>query len=155
MRVDISIRRARLDDVTGIVEVIRDFGNQGVMIPLAIGDVTERLREFQVAEHSSGKLVGCVAIHITWGTLVEIRSLAVIKEEQGKEIGRLLMDAAFADAKELGATELFTLTYIPTFFEHFGFGMVDRNSLPHKVWLDCVKCPKFPDCGEVALKRAL
>ncbi len=149
------IRQARLSDVTGIVEVTRDFGRQGIMIPLSIGDVTERLREFLVAEREDGRVIGCVAIHVTWGLLVEVRSLAVVAEEQGRKIGRLLMDAAMADAGWLGATEIFTLTYIPEFFRRFGFDEVDRATLPHKVWLDCVKCPKFPDCGEVAMKRDL
>lgn len=144
-----------MPDVGGIVEVAREFGKQGIMIPLSIGDVTERLREFQVAERGDGKLVGCVAVHVTWGSLMEVRSLAVVAEEQGKRIGRLLMEAALADARDFGATEIFTLTYIPEFFRRFGFEVVDRNTLPHKVWLDCVKCPKFPDCGEVAMKRGL
>ena len=144
-----------MPDVAGIVEVAREFGKSGIMIPLSLGDVTERLREFHIAERADGMIVGCAAVHITWGSLVEVRSLAVITAEQGKKIGRLLMEAALADARELAATEVFTLTYIPEFFKHFGFAEVDRNTLPHKVWLDCVKCPKFPDCGEIALKRSL
>lgn len=151
----IVIRSARLGDVAAIVDVAREFGRQEIMIPLSMGDVTERLREFQVAEREDGKIVGCVAVHVTWGNLVEVRSLAVLTEEQGRQIGRMLMDAAFADAANLGATEIFTLTYIPEFFRLFGFEVVDRGTLPHKVWLDCVKCPKFPDCGEVAMKRDL
>ena len=144
-----------MPDVAAIVEVAREFGKQGIMIPLSIGDVIERLREFLVAELGDGRLVGCVAVHATWGSLVEVRSLAVLAEQQGRKIGRLLMEAALDDARAVGATEVFTLTYIPEFFRHFGFETVDRNTLPHKVWLDCVKCPKFPDCGEVALKRGL
>lgn len=151
----IAVRRARLDDVGAIVDVTREFARQEIMIPLSLGDVTERLREFQVAERGDGKIVGCVAVHITWGKLVEVRSLAVLTAEQGKQIGRMLMEAAFADAGVLGADEIFTLTYIPDFFRIFGFATVDRGTLPHKVWLDCVKCPKFPDCGEVAMKRDL
>ena len=144
-----------MPDVSAIVAVTRDFGREGVMIPLAMGDATERLREFQVAEDGGGKIVGCVAVHVTWGLLVEIRSLAVVREEQGRGVGRMLMKAAFADARGLGAEEIFTLTYIPDFFRSFGFTATERGELPHKVWLDCVKCPKFPDCGETAMKRRL
>lgn len=151
----VQIRRARVSDVNAIANVTREFGNQGVMIPLAIGDVTERLREFQVAVDEKDKVLGCVAVHITWGELVEIRSLAVASEEQGRKIGRMLMEAAFQDTRELGATEVFTLTYIPDFFRHFGFDLVEHSTLPHKVWLDCVKCVKFPDCDEIAMKRNL
>ncbi|MDR3211984.1 MAG: N-acetyltransferase [Planctomycetota bacterium] len=148
-------RKALLSDVSALVNLTREFGQEGIMIPLSLGDASERIREFSVVEVDSGRLVGCVAVHPTWDLLMEIRSLAVIRSEQGKNHGRRLMEAALADAVAIGAEELFTLTYIPDFFRRFGFQPVDRNSLPHKVWLDCVKCPKFPDCGEVAMKRRL
>ncbi|MCC8191391.1 MAG: N-acetyltransferase [Planctomycetes bacterium] len=152
---DISIRRARLQDVVAIVGVTRDFGNEGIMIPLSVGDTLERIRNFQVAELPDGTVIGCVAIDATWDRLVELRSLAVAREWQSHGVGRRLVEAALADAKTLGAEEIFTLTYVPEFFRRFGFTTVDRNTLPHKVWLVCVKCPKFPDCGEIAMKMPL
>ncbi|MCC8167145.1 MAG: GNAT family N-acetyltransferase [Planctomycetes bacterium] len=152
---DITIRRAVLTDVLAIVNVVRDFGNEGVMIPLSIGDTLERLRAFLVAQLPDGTIVGCVCVDPAWDLLVEVRSLAVRKEYQGHGIGKLLLEAALADAREFGATEVFTLTYIPDFFAHFGFHLVSRDTLPHKVWLVCVKCPKFPDCGEVPMKLSL
>lgn len=125
------------------------------MIPLSIGDVIERLRAFLVAETPDGTLVGCVAVDATWDRLVEIRSLAVSRERQKRGVGKMLMDAALADAADFGAKEVFTLTYVQDFFARFGFEVISRDSLPHKVWLVCVKCPRFPDCGEVAMKRTL
>ena len=150
-----SIRRAKLPDAPRIVEMTRGFGRDGVIIPLSIGDTLERTRNFLLAETEDGRLVGCVAVDSAWGLLVEIRSLAVATEFQGRGIGRSLMSAALADAREFGAEEIFGLTYVPDFFRRFGFTQVDRNSLPHKVWLVCVKCPKFPDCGEVPMKMRL
>lgn len=152
---EIRIRRAALADVAAIVKVTRDFGNEGIMIPLSIGDTLERIRNFQVAELPDGSVVGCTAIDPTWDRLVELRSLAVMREWQMHGVGRLLVDAALADARAMGANEVFTLTYVPDFFKRFGFHIVDRNTLPHKVWLVCVKCPKFPDCGEVPMKLRL
>ena len=152
---EITIRRARLPDVKAIVQVTRDFGNEGIMIPLSIGDTLERLRAFQVATLPDGTIVGCVAVDATWDFLVEIRSLAVGREYHKHGIGRLLMDAALEDARAFGAKEVFTLTYVPDFFARFGFEQVSRDTLPHKVWLVCVKCPKFPDCGEVPMKLYL
>jgi len=153
--VEITIRRARLPDVQAIVDVTREFGREGIMIPLSIGDVIERVRDFIVAELPDKTMIGCVAVDATWDRLVEIRSLAVDREWQKKNIGRMLLEAALEDAREFGAREVFTLTYVPDFFEKFGFQIIDRNTLPHKVWLVCVKCPKFPDCGETALKLQL
>ncbi|MDR1613117.1 MAG: GNAT family N-acetyltransferase, partial [Planctomycetota bacterium] len=134
-----AIRPARLSDVAAIVDAARDFGREGIMIPLSVGDVTERLREFLVAETPGRGVIGCIAVHVTWGLLVEVRSLAVRRTDQGKAVGRMLMEAAMDDARRLGASEVFTLTYIPDFFRRFGFEEVDRGELPHKVWLDCVK----------------
>lgn len=152
---NITIRRARLPDVGAIVKVTKVFGEEGIMIPLSIGDTLERLRAFQVAVDDAGEIVGCVAVDATWDFLVEIRSLAVRKDCHGHGIGRMLMDAALADARDFGAQEAFTLTYVPDFFTRFGFSIVNRDTLPHKVWLACVKCPRFPDCGEVPMKMKL
>lgn len=125
------------------------------MIPLSIGDTLERLRAFLVAETPEEGIIGCVAVDATWDLLVEIRSLAVRREWHKHQVGRRLVEAALRDAADFGAKEVFTLTYVPDFFGRFGFEIIDRNTLPHKVWLVCVKCPKFPDCGEVAMKRSL
>ncbi len=152
---EITIRRARLPDVGALVALTKEFGNEGIMIPLSIGDTLERLRSFLVACLQDGTIVGCVSVDATWDKLVEIRSLAVMKTLHQSGIGRKLLLAALADAKDFGAEEAFTLTYVPEFFERFGFAVVNRDTLPHKVWLVCVKCPKFPDCGEVAMKLNL
>ncbi len=152
---DINIRKARLTDVQAIINVTREFGKEGVMIPLSIGDTIERVRNFLVAESPDGTVIGCIAVDATWDRLVEIRSLAVGKEWQKHGIGRMLVNAALKEATEFGALEVFTLTYVPDFFQKFGFEIIDRATLPHKVWLVCVKCPKFPDCGEIAMKRSL
>lgn len=152
---EITIRRARLPDIGGIVAVTKEFGNEGIMIPLSIGDTLERVRSFLVACLEDGTIVGCIAVDATWDLLVEIRSLAVERKYHKAGIGRLLLEAALKDAKEFGAKEAFTLTYVPDFFSKFGFEIINRDTLPHKVWLVCVKCPKFPDCGEVAMKLYL
>ena len=148
------IRKATLTDVTGIHHLVRDFAARDEMLPMSVGEVTDRLRDFLVAEEK-GALVGAVAVHVTWGLLVELRSLAVRRDRQRRGIGARLVRAALGEARRLGAEAIFTLTYVPGYFERFGFRRIDRAELPHKVWLNCVKCPKFPDCGEVAMIRAL
>ena len=148
------IRKSRLNDLHAIHALVNEFAKEGLMLPLSVGDLTERLRDFLVAEED-GEVVGSVAVHIIWETLVELRSLAVAREHQKRGLGKKLVEAAMEEARSLGATEIFTLTYIPPFFEKFGFRRIDRATLPHKIWQDCIKCPKFPDCGEVALVRKL
>lgn len=149
---EVSLRRARVHDVDTILRIVRPSAEQGQMLPLTVGDVTDRLRDFQVLE-AGGRALGVVAVRITWGRLVELRSLAVLEEARGRGYGDRLVRAALDDARALGAEDVFTLTYIPDFFRRYRFTDIDRASLPHKVWLDCVNCPKFPDCGEVALRR--
>lgn len=148
------IRKARLTDIKGIYDLIQPFAKQEIMLPLALGDLVERIRDFHVAEEN-GEVIGSVALHVAWDTLVEIRSLAVKEIWQKKGLGRQLVEAVLCEAVDLGAEEVFTLTYIPSFFEKFGFVRIDRQRLPHKVWQDCIKCTKFPDCGEVALLKRL
>jgi amino-acid N-acetyltransferase len=55
------------------------------------------------------------------------------------------------EAGDMGLKKLFVLTYVPAFFEKLDFKPVDKSVLPHKVWGDCIKCVKFPDCDEEAL----
>jgi amino-acid N-acetyltransferase len=144
------IRKAKLQEIPVIQELVNAFAREELMLPVSIGDIIERFHDFFVAE-KDGRIIGTVALHVTWQDLVEIRSLTVRREEQKTGLGRKLVEAALARAREVGAPRVFTLTYIPEFFEKLGFIRIDRAELPHKVWQDCVKCPKFPDCGEVAL----
>ncbi len=96
-----------------------------------------------------------MALHVTWADLAEIRSLAVDEKEQNQSIGSLLTQACLEEAKELGIPRVFCLVRKPAFFEKHGFQLIDKIELPQKVWAECYRCPKFPDCDEVALIRSL
>jgi amino-acid N-acetyltransferase len=101
---------------------------------------------------SEGHLVcGVCGLGICWEDLAEIRSLAVSEEMKGTGLGSRLVAACLEEAKSLGVKRVFTLTYVPDFFVRFGFREVEKSVLPHKIWADCFKCPKFPDCDETAL----
>ena len=97
-----------------------------------------------------GSIVGCCALHISWEDLAEIKALVVADEVQGKGLGKALLDRCLAEASELGVPNVFALTYKPEFFEKAGFNRVDKSTLPHKIWSECINCAKFPDCGEEA-----
>jgi len=47
--------------------------------------------------------------------------------------------------------KVFALTYHPDFFRKLGFRDIDKMKLPHKIWGECMKCPKFPECDESAV----
>ncbi len=100
-------------------------------------------------------MVGICALHICWDDLAEIRSLAVREEDRKKGIGAKLVKACLEESRKLGIKRVFALTYEPEFFERLGFRKVDKAGLPHKIWTDCLKCVKFPDCDEVSLVKEL
>lgn len=149
------IRKAKVTDVTVIQSLVKPFAEARKMLALSFGDITERLRDFSILEDDAGEPIGCVAVHIVWERLVELRSLAVRSDRQGEGLGKTLVDAARREARELGATQIFTLSFVPDFFHKQGFVTIDRRVLPHKVWQDCTHCPLFPDCGETALMQEL
>jgi amino-acid N-acetyltransferase len=145
-----TLRKARMADVEPIYGLVTEFSRTGKMLPRSRSDLYEALRDFVVAERR-GRLIGCGALTIEWDNLAEIKSLAVAQRYQHRGIGRRLIKACLAEARRLGIGRVFALTSSPAFFERLGFARVPRESLPHKVWSDCIKCTKFPDCDETAV----
>jgi amino-acid N-acetyltransferase len=144
------IRKATLKDAPAIQKLINSFAARGEMLPRPLSELYENIREYFVSEER-GAVTGTAGLHINWDDLAEIKSVAVKKTYQGRGIGRQLVAACLAEGQELGLRRFYVLTYVPDFFKRFGFRRIDRKVLPHKVWTECVKCPKFPDCDEVAL----
>src|SRR3954454_24915421 len=149
----LNIRPARVGDVPAIYELIRTFAERRLMIRRSMGELYESIREFLVALDDQGQVVGCVALHVFWEDLAELRCLAVAEHLQGQGLGRRLVDACWESARELEIPSVFTLTHAVTFFERCGYQQVEKSELPHKIWNECVRCPLFPNCQEVALIR--
>ena len=145
------IRKARMSDVKGIHGLIAEYARKGDMLPRSLADIYENLRDYFVFEEDDGALVGSAAIHIMWEDLAEVRSLAVREGKMRRGVGTQLVESCISEAIMLGIGRVFALTYKPGFFEKLGFHIVDKAELPQKIWTDCLKCSKFPDCDEVAL----
>lgn len=148
------IRRATVEDVKDIQKLVNYHAEKGEMLPRSLGDTCDNIRDFFVYE-DDGVVLGCCALHVTWVDLAEVKSLAVADKAQGKGMGRELLDACLEDAQRLAIKRVFALTYKSEFFEKMGFQQIEKGELPHKVWLECVQCVKFPDCDEVAVIRVL
>ena len=146
-----KIEKAKIDDAQRIHELVNSFADKGEMLPRALSEIYENLRDFFVIRDKNGQVIGCVALHINWSDLAEIKSLAVSEVKQAKGLGSMLVEACLDEARELGIPTVFCLTYKPAFFEKYDFNQVDKMELPRKVWSECYRCPKFPDCDEVAL----
>jgi len=144
------IRKARLTDAPAIQKVINAFAQRGQMLPRPLAEIYENIREYFVCERRSA-VVGVAGLHVNWEDLAEVKSVAVKKTCQGRSVGRELVQACLDEGRELGIRKFYVLTYVPDFFKRFGFRRIDRKVLPHKVWTECVKCPKFPDCDEIAM----
>ena len=145
------IRRARQQDVRFIHGLLAKYGGEGLLLARPLSEIYESLRDFVVAEDDQGNLVGVCALHLCWEDLCEIRSLAVLPEYRRQGWGIRLTEACLSEAVTLGFNKVFALTYRPEFFARLGFRQVGKQMLPNKIWADCVKCVKFPDCDEIAM----
>lgn len=144
------IRKAQIQDVKEIQKLLITFASKGDMLSRSLSELYESLRDFYICEQDD-TLMGTAALHIVWEDLAEVRSVAVSEDAGRKGIGSQLVQACIAEARELGLKRIFCLTYKPEFFGKHGFKLVDKSELPHKVWGDCIKCVKFPDCDENAM----
>lgn len=144
------LRKAVVADVEKIQRLINHFASKDEMLPRSLSEIYENIRDFFVYIEN-GEIVGCAALHVFWKDLAELKSIAVLEQHQRRGIGSMLTRECIEDAKRLGIAKLFVLTYLPKFFEHLGFVIALKESLPHKIWSECVKCHKFPDCSEVPL----
>ncbi len=145
-----EIEKAGLEDPREIAALINSYAADGLMLPRALNDVYENLRDFYVCRQD-GRIIGCAALHICWEGLGEIRSLAVAKDAGRKGIGGRLVRACLDEAKQMGMKRVFALTYEPDFLQKFGFDNYPKDDLPHKIWSDCLRCPHFPNCNEKAM----
>lgn len=144
------LRKAQIKDVKEIQKLLTFFANRGDMLSRSLSELYEAIRDFYIIEEE-GRLLGVAALHIVWEDLAEIRSVAVAEDAGRKGSGTQVVQACLDEARELGLKRVFCLTYKPNFFAKFGFTIVDKAQLPHKVWGDCMKCVKFPDCDEIAM----
>ena len=149
-----KVEKATIGDVPQMHRLINGFGVRGLMLSRSMGELYEFLRDFYVV-HQGDEVVGCGALHICWGDLAEIKAVAVAEPMQRKGIGSAIVQACLEEAREIGVPEIFVLTYEPKFFARFGFKEVNLMDLPRKVWGECQRCAKYPDCDEIAMTLPL
>lgn len=150
----VTIRQARLPDIPAMLRLINNYAAKAVMLPRTELELCESLRDFLVAV-DDGRLVGCGALHFYTPHMAELRSLAVDPAKARSGLGRLITEELIEEATRLGVDVVFAFTYVPGFFEKVGFQMVDRGALPLKAWKDCLRCPKFQACDEIAMARMI
>ncbi len=144
------VEKAKISDVTQMHKLINYFADKDEMLARPLSEIYENIRDYFVVRQGE-RVIACVALHVSWSDLAEIKSLAVAEDYQKQRIGAQIVEACLKEVNELGISTVFCLTYKPAFFEKFGFSQVDKMELPQKVWSECYRCPKFPNCDEVAL----
>ena len=152
--IPLEVRKAGMQDIGPILGLINGYAAKGIMLPRTEMELSEHIRDFSVVL-SEGRLLGCGALHFYTPTMGEIRSLAVAEEAKTHGVGRRLVEALVEEALEHDLGGVFAFTYVPEFFRRVGFHDVERGVLPLKVWKDCVRCPKFQCCDEIAVVRVL
>ena len=145
-----NIEKAKIADVPQIHKLVNSFSERGLMLARPLSEIYEAMRDFFVIREDS-KVVACAALHVSWSDLAEIRSVAVAEDKQKKGLGARLVAACLKEAEELGIKTVFCFTYRPEFFRKYKFVDIDKMELPRKVWTDCFRCPKFPNCDETAM----
>ncbi|MBI5099259.1 MAG: N-acetyltransferase [Nitrospirae bacterium] len=146
----LQIKKAVITDTKLIHTLVNQFANKDEMLPRSLNEIYENIRDFYVCLEND-KIIGVAALHILWEDLAEIRSVAVSQNYQGKGIGKKLVKKCLIEAETLGIKKVFALTYHPGFFKELGFNDIDKNALPQKIWGECLKCHKFPECNELAV----
>jgi amino-acid N-acetyltransferase len=145
-----KVEKARIPDVPQMHKLINGFAEKGQMLARPLSEIYESIRDFFVVREGE-QVIGCAALHVAWSDLAEIRSVAVAEESQRKGIGARIVTACLKEAAALGIDTVFCFTYRPEFFKEQQFVAIDKMELPRKVWTDCFRCPKFPNCDETAL----
>ncbi|MCP3762245.1 N-acetyltransferase [Domibacillus sp. A3M-37] len=146
----IEVRKAVLADVEQVFELVNHYANEGLMLPRTKDSLVLNLQSIFVAEEE-GEILGIASLAILGHDLAEIRSLGVKENAKGRGIGKMLVERVVEETKLIGIPKLISLTYQVVFFEKCGFEVIQKTEMPQKVWTDCIHCPKFPSCDEIAM----
>ncbi len=150
----LQVRKAAMHDIAPILDLINGYAAKGIMLPRTEFEMSEAIRDFTVAT-LDGALLGCGALHFYSPSIGEIRSLAVAESAKTHGVGRRVVEALVAEAEDYDLDAVFAFTYVVEFFGRVGFHEVERGVLPLKAWKDCLRCPKFQACDEIAVLRVL
>ena len=145
-------RKPTFTDVEEIYTLVANYANEGVMLARSRNTLYETLRDMVVAE-DNGRIIGVGALHITWDAMAEVRTMAVAPDFTRRGIGAQIVRRLLEEGRAIGVKKFFTLTYRPGFFQTLGFVTVSKDKLPQKIWKECIDCPKFPDCDEIAMVK--
>jgi len=147
---ELLARKAVVSDAKEIAGLLNGYADKGELLPRTAEEVVEHIRDFVVLK-DNGKVIGCSALSIQGEDIAEVRSLAIRSDYKGQGLGKQLVLKCHEEAKDYGIDKVFALTYVPNFFLGMGYKLTEKENFPHKIWKDCLKCEKFPNCDEIAV----
>jgi amino-acid N-acetyltransferase len=138
---EFSVRKARTADIPGILAVIEPLVQDRILLGKERVTLYESVQQFRVAEDSDGQLVGCGALHVMWEDLGEVRTLAAARGFRGTGVGHALLAALESDAKELGLSRLFCLTFETKFFGEHGYVEIGEGVVSPDIYTELLRSP--------------
>lgn len=150
-----KIRPAKVTDVKEIHKIVEFYANNKEMLHRSLNSIYENIQEYVVVENEESNIIACGALHVSWEDLAEIKALAVSEKYKGQGIGKKIVVKLQKNAEDLGVSKVFALSFKPDFFIKLGYKVIPKETLPHKIWSECINCHLFPDCGEVPLLISL
>lgn len=134
----IDIRDATTADVRGIGAILHPLAQQGILLAKEWVDLYAAVQEFVVAERD-GVLVGCGALHVLWEDLAEVRSIAVHDDLRGAGVGQALLSALLDQARRVGVTRVFCLTFEREFFRRNGFAEIEGSPVSQEIYYELLR----------------
>jgi len=147
---EVTYRKAIISDGPQICALINHYAEKKLMLPRSQLSIYENIRDFTVAVEN-GRVIGCSALHFLWNDLAEVRCLAVDEDYNGRGVGKKIVKLLIEEARQHCIPRIFALTYVPQFFEKLGFRVVPHETLPRKIYYECINCPNFNCCDEIAM----
>ncbi|PPF80642.1 amino-acid N-acetyltransferase [Subtercola sp. Z020] len=137
----VTVRRARTSDIPWIQRLTEPLVQERVLLGKDSVVLYEAVQEFRIAVDEHGTPIGCGALHVFWEDLGEVRTLAVDRAHLGRGVGHALLDQIERDARELGLSRLFCLTFEVSFFERHDFVASPLSLVAPEVYAELVRSP--------------
>ena len=145
-----NVRPAQHTDIDTIGRMIAHYAALGLMLPRSHSALMEALASYVVADHD-GRVIGCGGLEQYSSNTAEIFGLATSPDKSVRGAGSAIVQALIEKARAENISHVFALTLAPAFFQKMGFRTVQHSDLPMKVWKDCIACPKYGNCDEIAM----
>jgi len=147
---ELTIQAATLADMDRVHGLITPYADRNDMLHRPLSELYENVRDFYVVKEAAD-VIACGSVHVVWNDLAEIKAVAVREEYQSQGWGKRMIAHCMDSARDMGIATVFVLTHKTTYYDQLGFKEIDVTNLPRKVWGECLRCPKFPNCNEIAM----